>query len=176
MYFIVVLLSSLIVFVVTRLFLIFVGKISSMLLKLSDNNLRKKDMILSVSFLVIYIQGFTGAVQGVINRGELSNLEWYMTYTCIGIACIIWCYFKWELAFKALPQFEYDKKAMAIKKILVFSLVMIISFYYGFAQTEKVINGKEVDTLLIIANATIIPGIIALDRIFNQFAMLRKSR
>lgn len=176
MYFMVILLSSFIVFILMRLLMILVGKIVLRLLKLSDDNLRKKDIFLSVCFMILYIQGFLGTVQGVINSRVLSNLEWYMTYTCIGIVCIIWCYFKWELTFKTLPKFEDDKIAMAIKKIIVFGIVMIISFYYGYAQTEKVINGKDVDALLIIANATILPGIIALDRIFNQFAMLRKNR
>lgn len=171
----VIALSSIIVLILVRALMLIVLKVLALIFKYSDANLADRNPLFSIIFLVIYIQGFFGAVLGVSSSKELSDLEWYIVYTCMGVACIVWCYFKWELSWKALPKLE-DNTAIAIKikKIIVYSFVMIISFHYGYGQTKKLLSGNDVDGLLIIANATIIPGIIALDRVFNQIQSLRK--
>ena len=61
---------------------------------------------------------------------------------------------------------------MKLKKIIVFTIVMFFVFYQGYCQLNNRLNGEEVDLLVVIANITIVPGIIAFDRVLNQITSL----
>ena len=45
---------------------------------------------------------------------------------------------------------------------------MLFTFYHGYAQVNKHFNGEDVDLVITITNLTVVPGIIALDRMLNQ--------
>lgn len=59
---------------------------------------------------------------------------------------------------------------------MVFTFVMIFSFYYGYVNLNKVINGGGLDVFIVVTNITIIPGIIAFDRVLNQISVLKTQK
>jgi hypothetical protein len=171
--------TSLIVFVGIRLFLIFLYWILKKIFKASADS-EKFDLVMSIAFCLIYIQTFLGVVSGVIKNNELSNAEWYFVYTFIGISLMLWCYFSWDLKLKAKPQFATHEIQMIVKKIIVFFVVMIFSFYQGYTQLTVKFGGnleEEKELLVTLTNITIVPGIIALDRVLSQISnYLKKKR
>lgn len=169
-----ILIASLITFLVIRVCFIGLYWILCKLFK-STNNI-KFDLIISFLFLIGFIQAFIGATEGVFINRYLSNLEWYFVYTFIGVSMILWCYFSWEFKWNAIPKFGINSKHIIIKKIIVFTFVMIFSFYYGYVNLNKVINGSELDVFIVVTNITIIPGIIAFDRVLNQISVLKKHK
>ncbi|MBA4686348.1 MAG: hypothetical protein H2184_04275 [Candidatus Galacturonibacter soehngenii] len=174
MNFITIITISIICLVALRIFTLSLGVTLFKILKYTTDGL-KKSLIFSIMFLASYIIFFTSIAEIIITKNQLSYLEHYLTYTCIGVTCILWCYFKWELSWKTLPQFE-DDEIMPIKKVLIFSIVMLITLIYGYQQMEKLFNGNTEDAVLILANATIVPGIIVFDRIMNQIIVLKKIK
>ncbi|MDD6216807.1 MAG: hypothetical protein PUB28_08715 [Roseburia sp.] len=174
----VILLTSLIIFIVTRMFFIFLYWFLGKILKLKTHKMGF-DLVLSFAFYAMYIQAFLGAAQGVSISNELSNADWYFVYTFIGISAMIWCYFSWDLKWKARPQFAKEKTQVLVKKIIVFTLVMLFAFYSGYTQLNENLGGKinEEDKLLItLTNITIIPGIIAFDRVLNQISIFIEKK
>lgn len=166
--FIIIILTSLIVFVLFRMVLLLIYAGLKRVIKGAQCVEENFSLSLSVSFFLVYIQGFIGAVEGVTLKQQLTNLEWYFVYVCMGIIAVIWCYCKWTLTLKERPRINRDKRQVALKKVIIFSCVMAFSFVVGFNQMKNILYGYEVDTLLLFVNVTIIPGVIALDRVMNQ--------
>lgn len=93
----------------------------------------------------------------------------------------MWCYFSWRLKWNARPQFAKNEKEMILKKIIVFLGVMILSFAYGYIQLNQKFSSdntaEDANILLMaIVNITIIPEIIALDRVLNQIKLYINSK
>lgn len=169
----IILLASLIVFIASRMFFVFVYWFLAKIFKLRTYNM-EFDLLLSIAFYAAYVQTFLGAVQGVANNNELSIAEWYFVYTFIGISAMIWCYSSWELKWKAKPQFAKEKMQVVVKKVIVFTLVMLFAFYNGYTQLNDNFGGginEEKSLLITLTNITIIPGIIAFDRVLNQISI-----
>lgn len=171
----IVLLTSLIVFVGIRLFLIFLYWILQKAFK-DSTDCMKFEPIISIVFCLMYIQIFLVAVSDVSVNNKLSNAEWYFVYAFIGISLILWCYFNWDMKLKAKPVFGLNEKQIIIKKIFVFALVMIISFVNGYDTMYKEFYGKNVFPEIRVLNATMIVGVIAFDRVLNQVVNYKKLR
>lgn len=171
----IILVTSLIVFMFSRLFFIFLYWILGKLFKTSTDNV-KFDLGMSIAYYFIYIQAFLGASLGVAKNIELSYAEWYFICTFIGISSMLWCYFSWDMKFKAKPIFGLNDKQVIAKKITVFAVVMIISFVNGYGTMCKDYFGKELFPEIKILNATMIVGIIAFDRLLNQVANYKKIK
>ncbi len=172
---VIILVASLLVFIGIRTFLIFLYWLLGKIFKASDGNL-KFDLGMSIAFYCMYMQGFLGATMGVTKSNELSSAEWYFVYTFIGIISMLWCYFSWDLKFKAKPRFGLNDKQVVIKKISVFALVMIISFINGYGTMCKEFYGEDMFPEIRVLNATMIVGIIAFDRCLNQIANYQKLK
>lgn len=170
MSFIIILVTSILVFALFRVITLLLCSLVLKLFKLPDCN-TGFSLLLSIAFFLVYLQGFMGAIQGVMGKTDITNLEWYLVYTFIGIAAMLWCYFSWSFEWKAKPQFAKNDFQMIIKKIIVFSAVMLFAFYQGYTQLDMNFGGnldEEKEMLVKVTNITIIPGIIALDRVLNQ--------
>ena len=175
---IIILVTSLMVFVVFRLFFIFLYWILGKIFKTSANS-AKFGLCMSIAFYLMYIETFLGAVLEVAKNNELNNAEWYFVYTFIGISSMLWCYFSWDLKLKAKPQFAKQEIQMILKKIIVFGAVMMFSFYQGYTQLAVKFGESfeaEKELLVTLTNITIIPGIIALDRVLNQISNYMKKK
>lgn len=141
--------------------------------KVTDNT--KFYLGISSFFLLGYIQALIGAVEGVSTNRSLSNLDWYCVYTYIGISMILWCYFSWSPKLWSIPKFSTDNKQIAIKKVFVFLGIMLFSLYNGYETLNKIVSGKDINVITAITNATIVPGVIALDRVLNQLLLLKRK-
>lgn len=168
----IILLTSLVIFIVIRMLFILLNWVLGKILKLTTYSVGF-DLLISIAFYMLYVLIFLSAVQGVSNKIELNNAEWYFVYTFIGISSMIWCYFSWELELKAKPQFAKEKVHVTVKKIVVFAFVMLFTFYSGYTQLNKNLGGgidEQKELLITVTNITIISGIIAFDRVLNQIS------
>lgn len=178
MNFIIILVTSIIVFALVRVLILLICNLGLKLFKVSDSN-TGFSLLLSIASFILYLQVFMGAIQGLMGKTGITNLEWYLVYTLIGIAAMLWCYFSWSFAWKAKPQFAKNDSQMIIKKIIVFSAVMLFAFYQGYTQLDMNFGGnldEEKEMLVKVTNITIIPGIIALDRVLNQINNYKKGK
>lgn len=177
MHFIILIITSLIVFIVARLIFALIYESLCKLFKSSgkDNMSFGVNLLFSLAFLGIYIQAFSGALQAV-EQYMKTSLELYLVLVSIGVISMLWCYFRWDFKFKSRPRFGVNDKMTIIKKIFVYAVVMCFTFYYGYTNINKLVYGQEIDMTIMITNATIIPIIIALDRILNQIMNFIKQK
>ena len=177
---VIILMMSLALFCVIRAITILLYMLIEKKYKVKDDG-EKFELILSICFYWIYIFCFLVAAKNVSTIYKLSNLEWYIIYTYIGMISVVWCYFSWRLKWNARPQFAKNEKEMILKKIIVFLGVMILSFAYGYIQLNQKFSSdntaEDANILLMaIVNITIIPEIIALDRVINQIKLYINSK
>lgn len=168
MNFFIILIVSIIVFIPTRLIFIFANWIYAKVFK-KENNMTF-DIVISTVFLAAYMESLYGAMLGVAKNNEISDIEGYLIAVFFGIASILWCYFSWDLRLKAKPKFGVNDKQIAIKKVIIFVIIMVFSFANGYNTVYKEVYGQEILEGVNIINATIIIGIIAFDRVLNQVA------
>ncbi len=169
-----ILIMSLALFCVIRIIMIWIYMIIEKKYRVKDNE-EKFDLCFSFCFYGIYLCCYFNAAENVSTIYKLSNLEWYIIYTYIGILSVVWCYFSWRLKWKARPQFVKNERELILKKIIVFLAVMIEAFAYGYIQLNQKFSDTFVEDdkilLMAIVNITIIPGIIAFDRVLNQIKL-----
>lgn len=178
MLFVKVLFVSLIVFVICRLLILYVPALLIKKLVNGTESPNKNSILLSFCLLLLFLSGFIKAVQAVniVFWGyEQTLLDWYMIYILIGIACIVWCYFKWDLKLISLPKFNDNSKEVAAKKTIIFFLVFLFSLFYGYHQIQMILNHVEIDLGFTVINITVISVIIALDRVFSQLVSINKK-
>lgn len=118
--FIIILIVSLVCFLFIRMLCIFTYMILKKLFRLEESS--RFDLSISVVFWVVYLLFLTASASSVEIEMQMqmersiSNLEWYFTYTFLGISSITWCYFIWEFKWNAIPRFEEDAYQIIIKK------------------------------------------------------------
>ena len=170
MSFVIIIATSILVLILFRIIILLFCSHVLKLFILSNINI-EFNLTLSIAFFTIYLQGFLTAIKGIVGVTEITNLEWYMVYTFIGIAAILWCYFSWSFEWKAKPQFAKNDSQMIVKKIIVFSALTLFVFCQGYNQLNMNFGenlDKEKEMLFKVVNITMVPGIIALDRVLNQ--------
>ena len=178
MNFVIILATSLIVFILFRLIMSRVYCLIKKLLKSHEDSVGFS-LSLSVVFFILYLQGYLGAIQGVMRNTELTNLEWYLVYTSIGMIAMLWCYFSWSFERGTKPQFSKNDFQTSAKKILVYLALMLFVFYQTYTQLNTSFGGtleEEKELLVKVLNITIVPGIIAMYRVLNQINNLIKIK
>ena len=134
-----------------------------------------EQILLSFGILGLFIVIWSAIVSKYLTEKQVNdNLILYCVLAFLGIAAIIWCYFRWDLKWKAKPELE-EENVLALKKTFVFVLIMLFAFYHGYKQMDAIFNGVEVDSTLTVYNVTMISGIIALDRVLNQVTFIYKK-
>jgi len=169
--------TSVIMLLVVRIMVVLLYGCLKKVFKLPDSSMGF-NLILSIAFYIMYLQGFLGAVEGVMGKNNITNLEWYLIYTFMGISAMLWCYFSWDIGWKVKPQFAKEGFYVPIKKVIVFSTVMVFVFYHGYTQLNTNFGGsfdEEKQMLTMVVNITMISGIIAFDRVLNQIAIICKK-
>lgn len=172
--FIKVVIISIALFFIWRLLFIGINVLGNYLYKSKDSN-PFSGILFSIIFWLFYILIFGSVAQVVIPINDGNFLEWYYVFCFIGIASVIWCYFDWELKWKAIPTMTISEKKVSYKKIIVYVIAMIITLVYGYRNVNKILNNQEIDLFIAIINATILPSIIAVDRILNQIRNFKKQ-
>ena len=127
MNFVIILATSLIVFILFRLIMSRVYCLIKKLLKSHEDSIGFS-LSLSVVFFILYLQGYLGAIQGVMRNTELTNLEWYLVYTSIGMIAMLWCYFSWSFERGTKPQFSKKWLSNKCKENTRISCINVVCF------------------------------------------------
>lgn len=141
----------------------------------SDKKIHKgfADVVLSFGILGVFILVWSLIVSKYLIKNQVdNNFVWYCIFSFFGISATIWCYLRWDLRWKAKPKFEEEKDIIALKKMFVFTIVMLFAFYHGYKQMDAIFKDVKVDSTLTLYNVTIVSGIIALDRVLNQVTIV----
>lgn len=132
----------------------------------------EEPILTSICFLISFMTIYLYAADIPYIKEKLTNQEWYAFYVIFGGLGIIWSYIQWSVnSFKSLPKWE-RKDRMAIKKIVIFSIMFIYSVRGGYEQMINSITGSKTDAIYIITNTAIIGCMIAMDRVMNQIHTL----
>ena len=84
-----ILIMSLALFCVIRIIMIWIYMIIEKKYRVKDNE-EKFDLCFSFCFYGIYLCCYFNAAENVSTIYKLSNLEWYIIYTYIGILSVVW--------------------------------------------------------------------------------------
>lgn len=146
------------------------GKVAKVFKKLEDLFYTLSPVFFSLIAFLTFLLLWGIAILVYLVKMKVSNeLFFYVVFTFFGVAAIIWCYFRWDFKWRAKLRFEGDKLVMPLKKSIVFFVVMVIAFCYGYSQLNALLKANaKVDHELAVYNATMISGMIALDRVLNQ--------
>lgn len=169
-----VVIISIIIFLVWRLLYIGINALGEYVTKSKGAN-PFSNLFFSIAFWLFYILILGTVAKIVIPFNDNNSLEWYFVFCFIGIASVIWCYFDWELDWKAKPTMTISDKNVSYKKIIVYMIALIITLVYGYWNVNKILNIQDMDIFIAIVNATILPSVIATDRILNQIRNFKKQ-
>lgn len=154
-----------------------------------DTTVGKPPFFISITLLIVFLAILIFAISLVSSKNNLSNLEFYLVFSLIGICSIFWCYFESNLLLQMLannkenrkgwksfictviPRFS-SKKVLAQKKALVFGIVFVFSFALGYKKVLDELKVEQIDLIYTITNTTIVASMLALDRFLNQIHTL----
>ena len=88
---------ALVVFMILKALLVIVSKITEKAFKVSDKKRDRFEFPLSVAIQLLFILIWLMSSEGVANKFGLNNLEFYISFCMIGIFCVFWCYFSWDM-------------------------------------------------------------------------------
>lgn len=158
--------TTLLVCFLYRILLVFAGKIICKITKSNDKT-KKFDILISTALFFIFAVSLITAIDVVAKSYALTDLEYYMCFCIIGLSAILWSYFDWDISsLKNIPRFS-EKEPNLIKKIMVFSVVFVFSFIFGYQQSVSILSDRAVDGAVLLTNFTMISTLIAFDRLLN---------
>ena len=130
---------------------------------------------------VIHITFFSFIFNSLMKKympSEVNLLEGFSFFISLGIFGLVWCYFRWEFKLKSFPRLDIDENSLFLmgKKIFIYALMLVCSFYYGFLQLKDIVYGHEIDPLSFVFCAIIMPCTVAIDRLLNQLVLLARVK
>lgn len=129
-----------------------------------------------IPIYIMFISFLTIVIFYVSYTRNMTNLEWYTTFTLYGLSSIIWCYFDWDLSsFLSKPKFT-NSTNLQIKKIFIFSLVLIASISLGYLKVLEALDVQKLPTIYKILDITIITSTLAADRVLSQIYSYYKDK
>lgn len=163
------LLVATVVFLLFKCFLVMICKILNRVFRAENIKRKKYDFGISLALQLIFILGWYVTIESSINMLELTNFQCYISICLIGIFCVIWCYFSWDVEHIFVKPCKASADEKRIKKILIYFLLFAFALVQGYYQTLHVIDANvEVDSLVSITNYSIVVVTIAFDRFMNQ--------
>jgi len=167
MSFIVILFTTLVIFLFYRYSLSLIATVIAKVFKgLAFPD--KGDLLLSIAFWAIYEKVFWEATFQVPAKFNFMLSDLYLVLLSTGISSVLWIYFKWDLRLTSLPKPNPNKEQVRIKKIIIFTCVMVFSFFLGYKQFMCLTTQEQVDITASLTNFSLVPGIIAFDRVLSQ--------
>ena len=126
---------ALVVFMILKAFLVIVSKITEKAFKVSDKKRDRFEFPLSVAIQLLFILIWLMSSEGVANKFGLNNLEFYISFCMIGIFCVFWCYFSWDMEHIFVKPCISKKRNRMIKKISIYASIFIFVIIQGYFQT-----------------------------------------
>lgn len=127
------------------------------------------ELTISIAAQVLFLSIWMITWTSLASKYSIDNLIFYISFCLIGVFCVIWCYFSWDIEHIFVMPRKAKAKHKKIKKIVLYTLIFIFVMCQGYFQTLHALDPTvEVNVLFQVTNYSIVVGIIALDRIMNQ--------
>lgn len=160
---------TIIVFLIYKGLLVVISKLLNKLLKIKEDGRRRFDFLTSVAIQLLFVSIWFACMDLLNRKYGLSNLFFYISFCLVGIFCVIWCYFSWDAEHIWVKPCKASKDEKRIKKIVIYSLILVFVLCQGYFQTLHVMdNNIEINILFSITNYSVIVATIAFDRVMNQ--------
>lgn len=164
-----VFLVTLIVFLMYKVFLVVITKLADKKYLNGQKKEAKFEFPISLGMHGTFICIWCMSMLSVSKEIQLNNVQSYIGLCLIGVFSVMWCYYSWDADhIFALPR-KSSKKEKRVKKIFLYSVILIFVLNQGYHQTLHAIDvNYQVDSLFSVANYSIIVATIAFDRLLNQ--------
>ncbi len=161
---------AVVTFLILKLVIVILYKIITKIFKsqLTSDKENKFDLSMSVALYLIVLEIWFASLNAMINKYFLSDVEVYIALNISGFLSIVWCYFSWEASRILVKPRIAKSNEQRVKKIVVYSLIMIFTIYLGYHQMRSVFYDTGVSEVLALANYSIFVTAIAFDRVMNQ--------
>lgn len=167
--FLLLVLVTMTVFLIYKGFLVLVSKLFKKLFKIKEDSKRRVDLWMSAAMQLIFVSIWFFGMDLLSEKYGLSNLVFYVSFCLIGIFCVIWCYFSWDAEHIFVKPCKAKKEERRIKKIVIYSLILVFVLCQGYFQTLHAMNDSiEINIMFSITNYSVIVATIAFDRVMNQ--------
>ena len=160
---------ALFVFMIFKAIFVTVNKIAEKVFKVSDKTTDRFEFLFSVTIQFLFISIWLMSVDNVAHKFGMNNLEFYISFCMVGIFCVFWCYFSWDIKHIFVKPYISKQRDRMIKKISIYVLIFIFVIIQGYFQTLHAMKlESEINMMFSVTNYSIVVAIIALDRIMNQ--------
>ena len=151
---------ALVVFMILKALLVIVSKITEKAFKVSDKKRDRFEFPLSVAIQLLFILIWLMSSEGVANKFGLNNLEFYISFCMIGIFCVFWCYFSWDMEHIFVKPCISKKRNRMIKKISIYASIFIFVIIQGYFQTLHAMDPEsEINMMFSVTNYSIVVAI-----------------
>lgn len=163
-----ILLSIGVEFIVYRVLLILIGHLFTYLLKKDKHFYHEKELVVSCLLYLIFTFVFFKTMIKLLPSLHEAYIDVYLLMTVYGIFAVLWAYLSWDMDHWFRPITFAKNKDVVIKKGVIFAVVLVGVFVFGYYQTLSYARKIAVNPLFSITNLSIFAIIIAFDRVINQ--------
>lgn len=163
-----ILISIGIEFIVYRILLILIGHLFTFLSKKESHFYHEKEMAISCLMYLIFTFVFFRTMINLIPSLHEAYLDIYLLMTIYGIFAVLWAYYSWDMDHWFRPITFAENKDVVIKRGVIFTVVLVGVFLFGYYQTLIYTGNVSSNPLFSITNLSIFAIIIAFDRVMNQ--------
>ncbi len=173
---IILMLVTIIMFLMMKLIIVLLSKIVDKIFKISKEY-KGFDLLVSITILLVFVYTWIVAMEHMLQKYDITNLEFFGAFCFIGVFVVIWCYFSWDLEHFFVRIHIASKMEQRYKKMVLYMLILVFSLVQGYYQTVYVMEQvHEIPLLFSVANYSSVVIAIALDRVLNQVVMERVER
>lgn len=155
-------------FIAYRFLLIVIGHLFTYMFKKDKHFYHEKEMTVSCLMYLIFTCVFFKTMINLIPSMHDAYLDVYLLLTVYGIFAVLWAYLSWDMDHWFRPVTFADNKEVIIKKGVIFTVVLIGVFIFGYYQTVVYTGNMTANPLYSITNMSVFAIIIAFDRVINQ--------
>ena len=125
----------------------------------------------SLLLLFVNIEIWACILSLCVKLRSVSDLHfWYCVYCYFGVASIIWCYFTWDFEICKFPQFQLNEQIISWKKIVVFSVFLVVIIGQGYVQLQNIFgNHNQTPDFFSVYGTTSVAIAVALDIVLDRF-------
>ena len=163
-------------FLAYRIILILIGHLFTLISKKDTHFYHEKELFISCLMYLIFTFVFFKTMVDLIPSLHDAYLDVYLLMTIYGIFAVLWAYFSWNMDHWFRPVSFAENKDVIIKKGVIFTVVLVGVFVFGYYQTLTYANKEVLNPLLNITNMSVFAIIIAFDRVINQIYLHHNNK
>ena len=163
-------------FIVYRILLILICHLFTYIFKKDKHFYHEKELFVSILMYLLFTFIYFRTMVKLIPSLHDAYLDVYLLMTIYGIFAVLWAYLSWDMDHWFRPISFAENKDVIIKKGVIFTVVLIGVFVFGYYQTLTYTNKEILNPLLSITNISVFAIIIAFDRVINQIYLHHNSK